>query len=227
MNQLGLPFVLNAKLLLSNFMGQGNQQAVSFIKNLLAQTSSNVVYITGAKSSGKTHFLQGCALAALEQNLNAIYIDFKQDFKQDLPADIFNIVATADWICIDNIEYLNNNQARELFDLYNKIKLGGQKLIVSSQYLPYDLELIKDLKTRLSQALIFSLQPLSDKDKIRVLENKTGAKNLTIDTKIYTYLFKYYSRDLSKILRLLKVLEQRSLQEKTKINISLIKKVID
>lgn len=223
MNQLALPFALNTKLLLANFLGKDNQQAVCFVSSLLEQKTSAAVYITGVKSSGKTHFLQACVLAALKRDLNAVYIDFTQD----LPTDILSSIGTPDWICIDNVEYLDVNQARELFDLYNQISANKQKLIISAACFPYDLKLLQDLKTRLSQALIFSLKSLSDKEKIQVLENKMNAKNIAIESKVYDYLFKHYSRDLSEILDLIKIMDRHSLQQKSKINIALIKQVLD
>ncbi|HIC40752.1 MAG TPA: DnaA regulatory inactivator Hda, partial [Piscirickettsiaceae bacterium] len=52
MNQLGLPFALNAKMLWRNFIGDKNQQILEFLSGLFAQQSSSVVYVYGAQSSG-------------------------------------------------------------------------------------------------------------------------------------------------------------------------------
>lgn len=52
-------------------------------------------------------------------------------------------------------------------------------------------------------------------------------RNLKIDRKIYDYLFKYYSRDLIELLEAIDLLDKASLQQKNKITIPLIKRVLD
>jgi DnaA family protein len=131
-----------------------------------------------------------------------------------------------DWVCIDNVESLNTVQQRDLFNLYNKSNGTGLKLIVSSTILPSELELLEDLKTRLSLATIFSLQIPDDDIKRIIIEHQVADKNISIDSKIYDYLFKYYSRDLTGLLSLIDRLDKASLQEKNNITIPLVKQVL-
>ncbi|MBT4421616.1 MAG: DnaA regulatory inactivator Hda, partial [Candidatus Thioglobus sp.] len=115
MKQLGLPISLDSKMLLSNFLVKKNQTLLDFIETLFSQEQSSVVFVSGDKSSGKTHLLQGCIFKALEQDLKAVYVDIGQT----LPEDFLNTLADYDWVCIDNIDQLNVAQQQELFDLYN------------------------------------------------------------------------------------------------------------
>jgi DnaA family protein len=223
MKQLGLPILLNSKMRLGNFVGDKNQQILTFIDTLFTNTNSNVVIITGNKSSGKTHLLQGCTVAAMEQKLNAVYIDLKEALPEDLIAGLF----TADWVCIDNIDVASSGQQQELFDLYNQIKKTQCKLIISAKSLPSELDLLNDLKTRLSLAVNFRLENLDDAQKIAILQSKMTDKNIDINTKIYAYLFKHYSRDLNDLLNAINQLDEASLQKKTNITIPLVKQVLD
>jgi DnaA family protein len=223
MNQLGLPFALNAKMLWHDFSGDKNQQIVKFLTSLFDQTSASVVYIYGDKSSGKTHLLQGCAFEALERSLSVIYLDFSQE----MPDGILNGLEDSDWVCIDNVDCLDENQQQELFDLYNRATQTSVKLIVSGPVLPGELTLLKDLKTRLSLATIFCLEALDDKSKKDIIQQQMNERNLKIDRKIYDYLFKYYSRDLIELLEAIDLLDKASLQQKNKITIPLIKRVLD
>lgn len=222
MNQLNLPFALNEKMLLDNFIGSKNQQVLSFIQGLFIHKNTAAVYIFGAKSSGKTHLLQGCAFAALAQNLTTIYLDGTQE----LPAEVLENLAEADWVCIDNIEYLDSQAQYALFDLTSQIKPTKPQLIFSAGVLPNKLNVLKDLKTRLSLSLVFTLGMLSDEEKISVIKNKMEDKNISIDDKIYMFLFKYYSRDLSEILHIITQLDKTSLQQKHPISIPFIKKTL-
>ncbi|BAS67402.1 DnaA regulatory inactivator Hda [Bathymodiolus septemdierum thioautotrophic gill symbiont] len=223
MKQLGLPVLLNAKMQLSNFIGDKNKQILTFIETLFLDNNSNVVMISGSKSTGKTHLLQACTFAAMNKQLNAIYIDIKEELPEGFIVNLSDI----DWVCIDNIDVADSVQQQQLFDLYNQIKQTQVKLIVSAKNLPNQLNLLKDLKTRLSLAMNFTLEVLSDEQKTVILQGKVTDKNIRIDTKIYTYLFKHYSRDLSDLMSAINRLDEISLQKKTKITIPLVKEVLD
>jgi DnaA family protein len=223
MNQLGLPLALNTKMLWRNFSGDKNQQIIEFLTNLFSQSSASVVYVYGDKSSGKTHLLQGCAFEALEQSPGVVYLDFARE----MPDGILNGLEDNDWICIDNVHCLDENQQQELFDLYNRATQTSVKLIVSGPALPGELTLLKDLKTRLSLATIFCLESLDDKSKKDIIQQQMNERNLKIDRKIYDYLFKYHSRDLTDLLSAIDQLDEASLQQKNNITIPLIKQVLD
>ncbi|SMM98854.1 DnaA regulatory inactivator Hda (Homologous to DnaA) [uncultured Candidatus Thioglobus sp.] len=220
MQQLGLPVLLDAKMRLSNFIGAKNAQILTFVDVLFSEQNSSIIVLSGDKSSGKTHCLQGCTFAAMEAQLNAVYIDAEEEIPKGLIADL----STSDWVCIDNIEYLDDAQQQELFDLYNQIKHTQTKLIVSVNQLPDNF--LKDLKTRLSLAVNYTLEILTDQQKITILQSKMKDKNINIDSKIYAYLFKYYSRDLSELLKAIDKLDKVSLQQKNSITIPLIKQVL-
>ena len=223
MNQLGLPFALNAKMLWRNFIGDKNQQILEFLSGLFARQSSSVVYVYGAQSSGKTHLLQGCAFKALEKSLKVAYIDFKQD----MPSRVLDNLEDNDWVCIDNVDSLEEDQQQELFDLYNRASNTSVKLIISGKTLPSELNLFKDLKTRLSLATIFCLETLDDHSKKSIIQQQMDERNLKIDHKIYDYLFKHYSRDLADLLNAINQLDKASLQQKNSITIPLVKQVLD
>lgn len=222
MKQLSLPVMLNAKMRLHNFIGDKNAQIITFINTLFTNINHSVVVVSGGESSGKTHLLQGCVFAAMDQKLDAVYMDIQEELPESFIAQAHEL----DWVCIDNIEDANAMQQQELFDLYNQIKHTQTNLIISMQSPVKELNLLKDLKTRLSLATSFTLENLSDEQKIHILENKMLDKNIRIKRKIYTYLFRHYSRDLSELLNVMTQLDEASLQQKTNITISLIKQVL-
>lgn len=222
MKQLGLPISLDSKMLLSNFSVKQNQALLTFIDTLFSQNGSSVMFVYGDRSSGKTHLLQGCIFKALEQNLKAVYIDIKQA----LPSDFLNTLSDYDWVCVDNIDQLSVIQQQELFDLYNQIKHTNTKLIVSAPVMPGELTLLTDLKTRLSLAVVYRLEQPDDQEKIVLIQRKMQDKNLEIDDKIYAYLFKVFSRDLSVVLSAIDQLDRESLRQKSPISIPFVKKVL-
>lgn len=222
MKQLNLPIALNAKMLWRYFVGGKNQQIIAFLSALFDEPDGCVVYAFGGKSSGKTHLLQGCTFAALEHSLSAAYIDFNQA----LPDSVLENIEQYDWVCIDNVERASTAQQQALFDFYNRASRTKMKLIISGNALPGELNLLKDLKTRLSLATLFSLELLSDASKKNIIEAQVKQRNLQIDTKIYDYLFKHYSRDLSVLLSAIDTLDEAALQQKNKITTALIKQTL-
>ena len=220
MNQLGLPISLDSKMLLDNFFG--NRQLLDFIDQLYVDKTSAEIYVYGATGLGKTHLLQGAALRALSDQHSAMYIDCYNS----LPVHVLESIEQLNWISIDNIDAINDNQKDLFFDLYNRAKQAKVTMLISGSDLPSELSVMKDLKTRLGLATIFQLQPLDDELTMSVLSNQMIARNLSIDSKVYEYLFKYYSRDVKVLLMAMDDLDKASLQAKQGITIPFVKKTL-
>ena len=220
MNQLGLPITLDSKMLLDNFLG--NKQLLDFIVQLYLDKTSAEIYVYGAPGHGKTHLLQGAVLRALSDQQSAMYIDCHNS----LPGHVFESIEKLSWISIDNIDAINANQQDLFFDLYNRAKQAKVSMLISGSDLPSELVVMKDLKTRLGLATIFQLQPLDDELTMSVLNNQMIDRNLSIDSKVYEYLFKYYSRDVRILLKAMDDLDKASLQAKQSITIPFVRKTM-
>ena len=176
----------------------------------------------GAPGVGKTHLLQGAVLRALSNQQNAMYIDCHNS----LPGHVLESIEQLNWISIDNIDTINDNDQNLFFDLYNRAKQAKVTMLISGSDLPSELSVMKDLKTRLGLAAIFQLQPLNDELTMLVLNNQMIDRNLSIDSKVYEYLFKYYSRDIKVLLTAMNDLDKASLQEKQSITIPFVRKTL-
>jgi len=220
MNQLGLPISLDSKMLLDNFLG--NKQLLDFIDQLYVDKTSAEIYVYGAPGHGKTHLLQGATLRSLSNQQNAMYIDCHNS----LPGHVLESIEQLNWISIDNIDTINDNDQNLFFDLYNRAKQATVTMLISGSDLPSQLSVMKDLKTRLGLAAIFQLQPLNDELTMLVLNNQMIDRNLSIDSKVYEYLFKYYSRDIKVLLTAMNDLDKASLQEKQSITIPFVRKTL-
>ena len=220
MNQLGLPISLDSKMLLDNFLG--NKQLLDFIEKLYIDKTSAEIYVYGAPGHGKTHLLQGAALRVLSDQQSAMYIDCYNS----LPGHVLESIEQLKWISIDNIDAINANQQDLFFDLYNRAKQARVSMLISGTDLPSELGVMKDLKTRLGLATIFQLKPLNDKLTMLVLNNQMIDRNLSIDSKVYEYLFKYYSRDVKVLLTAMDDLDKASLQLKQSITIPFVRKTL-
>jgi DnaA family protein len=148
------------------------------------------------------------------------------DCHNSLPEHVLESIEQLNWISIDNIDAINANQQNLFFDLYNRAKQARVKMLISGTDLPSELGVMKDLKTRLGLATIFQLQPLNDKLTMLVLNNQMIDRNLSVDSKVYEYLFKYYSRDVKVLLTAMDDLDKASLQAKQSITIPFVRKTL-
>ena len=220
MNQLGLPITLNSKMLLDNFIA--NRELANSIHQLFQDKQASEIYVFGLKGQGKTHILQGAVLKALAINKNAIYIDCIDSF----PEHLFDFIDQLNFISFDNVDLISDENQETFFDLYNRARQAGVVILVSGSSLPTDLNVMKDLKTRLSLAAVYKLEELNDELTMDVLNKQMSDRNLTIDSKIYEYLFKNYSRDLNTLVSVMNELDKASLQSKKAISIPFIKTVL-
>ena len=220
MNQLGLPISLDSKMLLDNFLG--NRQLIEFITQLYIDQTPAEIYVYGPTGLGKTHLLQGSVLKVLSDQQSAMYIDCYNS----LPEHVLESIEQLNWISIDNIDAINDNQKDLFFDLYNRAKQARVTMLISGSDLPSELSVMKDLKTRLSLATVFQLEELDDELTMLVLNNQMSDRNLSIDSKVYEYLFKYYSRDVKVLLTAIDDLDKVSLQAKQSITIPFVKKIL-
>jgi len=220
MNQLGLPISLDSKKLLDNFIA--NSELLNLIHQLFQDKKASEIYVYGLTGQGKTHVLQGVVLKALASDKNAIYIDCIDSF----PEHLLDFIDQLSFISLDNVDLISKENQEIFFDLYNRARQAGVVILVSGSSLPADLTVMKDLKTRLSLAAVFKLEALNDELTMDVLNKQMNDKNLTIDSKIYEYLFKNYSRDLNTLVSAMNQLDKASLQSKKTISIPFVKTVL-
>ena len=220
MNQLGLPISLDSKMLLDNFIA--NSELLNLIHQLFQDKKASEIYVYGLTGQGKTHVLQGVVLKALASDKNAIYIDCIDSF----PEHLLDFIDQLSFISLDNVDLISKENQEIFFDLYNRARQAGVVILVSGSSLPADLTVMKDLKTRLSLAAVYKLEELNDELTMDVLNKQMSDRNLTIDSKIYEYLFKNYSRDLNTLVSAMNELDKASLQSKKAISIPFVKTVL-
>ena len=221
MNQLGLPITLNTSMLLENFVA--NKELLSSINQLFLDENSSEVFIYGASGQGKTHVLQGAVLKALEIDKSAIYIDCGESF----PEHILDFIDQLDFISFDNVHLISTENQEVFFDLFNRARQAQIIILVSADSLPSNLEVMKDIKTRLSLAAVYKLEELNDELIMSVINSQMSQRNLSVNSSVYEYLLKNYSRDLKLLLSTLNDLDKASLQAKKPISIPFVKKFLE
>ena len=221
MNQLGLPISLNSSMLLDNFVS--NKELIRSIKQLFLDQKSSEIYFYGPSGSGKTHILQGSVFESYANDKNAVFIDCSDSF----PEHLVEFIDQISLISFDNVHLLSNENEEIFFDLFNRSRQSQVSILVSGDSLPVDLDIMKDIKTRLSLATVFKLEELNDESTMIVIDKQMSDRNLSIDPKVYEYLFKNFSRDLKLLLSTMDDLDKASLQTKKPISIPFVRKFLN
>jgi DnaA-homolog protein len=125
------------------------------------------------------------------------------------------------------VHLISSENQEVFFDLYNRARQTQIFILVSGDSLPSDLEVMKDIKTRLSLAAVYKLEELDDELIMSVIDSQMSQRNLSVNSNVYEYLFKNYSRDLKVLLSTLNDLDMASLQSKKPISIPFVKKFLE
>ena len=222
MNQLGLPFSINASFVLDDFSGEKNQELVVNILNLIKGKATANIFVYGDKGFGKSHLLQGVIIEGLKQDQKSVYLDLNDD----ISTDIFELISDFQIIALDNVDQCNQDNEKYIFDLINKLHSTNQMIVFSSRVKPEGLSVFIDLKTRLSLASIYSLNRLDDDEIQNVIKRKLNNKSLKVDQRVIDYLIKNQTRDLKKIVEIIDKLDTFSLEKKRSITVPLIRQML-
>lgn len=101
------------------------------------------------------------------------------------------------------------------------------KLICASNKPPKQISFQhKDLATRLSTAIIYSLVHIDDIEKQYIFTTIANNQGLKINAKVVDYIFTHYSRDLINLRQLINQLDTLSMQAQRQITVPLVKQAI-
>ena len=100
--QLPLQFEHRVNRSFNNFYPGNNQEVVDHLKNCIAGSGEQQIYIWGGKGLGKSHLLQAASQLAQEQKKTTFYYAFTANA---LPStDILAGIDEYEIVCFDNIE---------------------------------------------------------------------------------------------------------------------------
>lgn len=213
MRQLILDLLPEAVPSLDNFVVGGNGEALAGLAQWLAATHpESSLYLWGEAGSGKTHLLRACG---------ACYLDAAEG--HSLPGTD----AAASFFAVDNVEALDDTGQIALFNLFNRLRASGGKLLTAGNAPPQRLALREDLRTRLGYGLLFRLQTLTDAEKVAALAAQAKARGLRLPPETFAYLLARAPRDMRSLSAILVALDRYSLENQRPITLPLLREVLN
>ena len=221
-DQIPINFSFIADKSFDNFVLGKNNIAIDLLKDLTISNRTNIVFIRGNHSSGKTHL---CLAVNNLTNINIFILNRKNILSID-----FQDILKYDFLIIDDIDFLiaNNNHEENIFALINEFILMKKSMIVTSTEKLNDISFtIPDLASRLRWDQIIEIPELNDSDKIKVLQKNAHERGWNLTPKVCDYIMTHYKRDLYFLCNCIKFIDETSLSLKKKITIPFIKKIIE
>lgn len=228
--QLPLRIQLRDDATFNNFFPGENHELIHCLQKTITKDNPNqnsLIYLWGAKGSGRSHLLQACCHHAGENNLTSIYLSLAQTakFSPSLLEDLENL----DVICLDNIDTIATKPLWQeaLFHCYNRAMAANTKLIVAANTAPTLLQFpLRDLISRLSAGITFQVTPLTDEQKIAALQLRAKLRGMVLAKPVAKFLLHHYQRDTAVLFNVLDKLDQASLIAKKKPSIKLLKETL-
>lgn len=204
---------------LDNFVAGINAQLVGRLRALAGSGSVDMLYVWGPEGSGRTHLLTATALLAEARRPTALL--GAAAVEDELP------MSPGGLLIIDNIDRLSPAGQVALFRAFNSARFVGLSLLLSGPCPPLQLQLREDLRTRVGQALIFEVKPLSDEEKSDALQRHAMLRGMRVDDGLVRYLLRHGRRDLPSLMAVLDNLDRASLEQQRPATLPLLKEVME
>ena len=216
MNQLIFDFASHDYPGFDKFLGIENAELVYVLQHKHGQ----FIYVWGEEGAGKSHLLQAWVAQALDAGRNALYIDAAATPLTEAALD-------AEYLAIDQIEKLNNEEQALLFAIFNRFRNSSKGfLLLSSEYTPQQLVIREDLRTRMAYCLVYEVKPLTDREKIDALVSMAAARQVTIDPEIFEYLLNHWRRDMDSLMQMLDTLDNYAVMMGKRITLPLLRQLL-
>ncbi|MEK9793804.1 MAG: DnaA/Hda family protein [Gammaproteobacteria bacterium] len=218
-NQIPIDFEFLKKKTFDNFIIGNNEKLFHELANV--SNSNQIILIYGQKSSGKTHI---CNALLNQSNAFNLFINTGVNLDAINPSDSYNLLV------IDDLDQLISTPIFEekLFTILNNQILNKKPAVItSSRDISECSFTLKDLSSRLLSDKIFTINELSDSEKIEMMISLSSQRGLVIPEKSLNYIINNCNRDLFFLCAFIRSLDDVSLSAKKRITIPFIKKVID
>lgn len=228
MKQLALTVGLaTANTFANYYINPENKIAVNTLRQLALGGAGPVVGIQASAGVGKSHLLQACCASVSDSAAAACFS--MADLMQLPPAQVLENLDALQLIAIDDIDLAFGDRQWEeaLFHFYNRLIDGGSSMLFSvSKPLKSYVDVLPDLLSRLTLALVFSLKPLDDEQLLAMLVMRARELGITVSDDVAAYVFKHCERTPAALISFLKQLDQLSLSARRKPSVPLVKTLL-
>ena len=211
MRQLLLDLLPESPPSLDNFVPGGNLETLAAFTGWLAGERMEFSFcLWGEAGSGCSHLLKASGFAYVDAAANPALAG----------------VPAAEELAVDHVEALEGEGQIALFNLFNRLKASGGRLLTAAPQPPAHLALREDLRTRLGWGLIYRLQPLSDAEKAAAVASQAKERALKLTPDAINYLLRHAPRDMRTLSAFAVALDRYTLEHKRAVTLPLLRELL-
>lgn len=228
--QLPLGVRLRDDATFANYYPGANAAALGYVERLCeaeAGWAESLIYLWGGDGVGRSHLLQAACLRFEQRGEQAVYLPLAE--VADYGPELLDNLEQCELVCLDDLDAVAGRADWEeaLFHLFNRLRDSGRRLLLAAAASPRELPVqLPDLQSRLTLALVFQLQALSDEDKLRALQLRASRRGLHLTDEVGRFILTRGTRSMSALFELLERLDQASLQAQRKLTIPFLKEIL-
>lgn len=225
-HQLPLAVQLRDDATLDNFLpGPGNEPVLAALGDLLAGHGELAILLHGATGSGKSHLLQACCHQA---RVPSLYLPLSA-LRDYPPAEVLEGIDGMGLLCLDDLHAVLGDAVweRAVFNLYNRARETGQKLLMAAVAAPRQLPVqLPDLRSRLSWAVVFQLLTADDGQRAAILQFRARRRGMDMPSDVARFIVSRAPRGMDDLLERLALLDRASLAQQRPLSIPFVKKTL-
>lgn len=209
-----------------NFYQEGNTHVLACLQEMVQKKAQKHIYLQGLNGVGLSHLLYATCHAVQQQEGTAAYFSLKNGL---LLPEMLEGIEDVSLLCWDDLECVAGNQVWEeaLFHCYNRAQAAGALLLMASHVASSQIAWeLADLKSRLAASTIFTVQPLSDAQKICALQYRAKRRGLELSDEVGNYLLKRCPRNMHALFEMLDELDHFSLAAQRRLTVPFVKEVL-
>lgn len=210
--QLPLAVQLRDTASFDSYFTGPNGEAVAALREL-----RQPVLLYGPSGCGRTHLLQAACRAHGGAYLSLADV-------ASLGPDILDGYASAPNLFLDDIDPVlaDRGWCITLLRLLDAMRGSGRRFALCAAAGPERLDIaLGDVRTRLSQCLVFGLRPLDDTQRAELLQLRAQMRGLELPADVIRWLLNTRARDVACLLDVLDVLDRGALTAKRRITLPL------
>lgn len=229
--QLPLGVQLRENASFASFFAGPNAELLRQLENIARDTGSNtaaVHFIWGTRGSGRSHLLQAISHAAGERGRSVAYLPLAELATSD-PGMVEGLTQLS-LVCLDDVQAVagRRNWEEALMVLVDGLRAGGGHLLAAASGPPMELGLsLKDLATRLAWGPVYAIKPLTDEDKIRLLQQRARGRGLELPEEVGRFLLTRSAREIPALLSILDRLDHASLAAQRRLTVPFVRTVLE
>lgn len=189
--------------------------------------AGEALYLAGALGTGKTHLLLAACAEAETAGRRTAYLPLAAAAGR--LRDALEAFEHADLLALDGLDAVAGAREDEvaLFDAHNRARDAGRRLLYAARVAPDALPLtLPDLRSRLSQCVRLTLEPLDDAGRADVLRLRAQRRGLQLDDAAIDWLLRRVDRDLASLTELFDRLDRESLAAQRRLTVPFLRRVL-